>query len=514
MPQPDPITRALSAIDPRDAPALALLGHDLRATVSEVVGGLHLIDLQVLPREPRDQIARSLAAAEAMALLLEQALILMLGNDPSQNFWRTPNERPGLQTAQMAQDITLRWSARAAANQQSFALMISPDLPSALAVDAGLFERVLSNLLGNAMKHAGPGKISCSISLSANHTLCICVQDDGKGFPDPQALFSPKPSAQSPNSESETAGSGLGLLIVADLVHRAGGTIAARNQAPHGAEVTVLLPLAELAPAPAHQSMSMPNLHGLRLLVADDSETTCLLLHTLLSSMGAEVTTVRDGRAAIGQIETKPFDALLVDVEMADFNGLMVVSHIRNLPPPQAMLPILAVTAYHLQADKQAIFAAGADDILAKPITGAAVLGDAILRVLLRKTGLSARPKALAQIDPTAFDSLLTMAGPAVAAELISRLLADLQASERALLAASHAPNWLAVQAQTHILIALAGTAGAPMLHHLAQNVNDLAHQPAPDLNTFRTLLPQMLESLDILIQFICQKSPQPKDSA
>ena len=74
----DQARAALPELDSRDAPALMLLGHDLRAALSEVMGGLRLVDGTDLPVAPRAQIARSRAACEALALLLEQTLALML----------------------------------------------------------------------------------------------------------------------------------------------------------------------------------------------------------------------------------------------------------------------------------------------------------------------------------------------------------------------------------------------------------------------------------------------------
>jgi CheY-like chemotaxis protein len=346
------------------------------------------------------------------------------------------------------------------------------------------------------------------------------VQDQGVGFAlaDPFAHVEPLAAAQAGPNHAKS-GSGLGLQMVKDLVTQSMGQITAHNRPEGGAEVVVLLPL----PPPVSENAltenpptALPNLYGLRILVADDSETSRLILRSLLAGMGAVITTATDGAQALDLIETQVFDALLIDVEMPRVNGLEVIGHIRNLPPPLSALPILAVTAYQMHANKQAIMAAGADEILSKPIADAAILGETILRTMQAKTQKSnTRPFApIAQLDPAAFDALLKMAGPAVAAELTQRILSDLQATERALLAASHAPNWPAIRAQTHILIALAGTAGAPRLHHLAQAINDLAHQPAPDINTFRTLLPQVLESLDMLIHFIGQKSPQSEESA
>jgi HPt (histidine-containing phosphotransfer) domain-containing protein len=172
-----------------------------------------------------------------------------------------------------------------------------------------------------------------------------------------------------------------------------------------------------------------------------------------------------------------------------------------------AHLPILAITAYQMRANKAAIHAAGADGLLCKPVPDPDTLCAALMQVLQRKPGQAPKP---AHIEPTQFQDLLDMAGPKMAAELLDHLQKDLRTAERGLLAAAQAPDWLEVRRQTHVMIALAGTAGATALHQLAQAINDLAHQSVPDADNLHRLLPQALEQLDMLIHFIDQKISNP----
>lgn len=506
-----------SSLVPPDGQTVALLGHDLRAALSEVIGGLRLIDADQLPPEPRAQIARTHAASEALALLLEQALALLLDarlDTPAQ----IPAPQIGLHTEQAMHNLQLRWSARAQQRGLSFQLE-AKGLPPHLALDPALFERILSNLLNNALKYADTGCISCTLRITPDHKLKITVQDQGKGFA--PATLSRLYTCYNRDEAAGPPGSGMGLHIVWDIVAQAGGQITASNHAGGGAEVEVHLPLPRPAvaspPQPATQQSAPPPhpataapaqtalLQNTRLLIADDSETSRLLLTRLLTSQGAQIIAAADGQQAIDLLDDGCFDALLVDIEMPRMSGLEVIRHIRSKTGPRSQLPILAITAYQLRANKAAILAAGADGLLCKPVLDAQPLAEALLQVLHR----TAPPDfAAPQIEPSQFQQLLEMAGPQIAAELLDRLQNDLRAAERGLLAASHGPDWAAVRRQSHVVIALAGTAGASFLHQLAQALNDLAHQPLPDRGTFHTLLPQALEQLDMLIHFIDQKIP------
>lgn len=493
---------ALPALDPRDAPAMALLGHDLRAALSEVIGGLRLIDPAPLAPASRQQIARTKAAGEALALLLEQALTLLVGDG------YPADAAPPLQTDRLFASIRLRWEPSAREHGLGFQLLASTDLPALLPLDAALIERILSNLLGNAIKYAGTGLISCTFGLTPEGHLHLCVQDEGPGF---AAIPLPRLFAGTPRPDpSHKPGSGLGLHIVHDMVETAGGQISARNRDEGGAEISVTLPLPDLAPGAAqtHPASPLPDLSQLRVLVADDNQTSRQLLTQMLTQMGAEVVTAADGVQAVGRIERESFDLLLIDIEMPGFNGLEVIRHIRAMPGPVAQLPILAVTAYRMRANKAAIAAAGADYTLSKPVLCPITLGETALALLQDRHARPA-PSAPAQMQPDRFDRLLAMAGPDLAAELLHQLHEDLLRAERGLLAASHRLDWQGVRAQTHVLIALAGTAGASQLQHLAEALNTLAHGAAPDRGTFLTLLPQLLEALDALIHFVGRHSPE-----
>ena len=83
------------------------------------------------------------------------------------------------------------------------------------------------------------------------------------------------------------------------------------------------------------------------------------------------------------------------------------------------------------------------------------------------------------EIDQTQFLRLLELAGPDTAAELLRRLTGDLDQVANGLLQgfATSPPDWDAVRAHTHVLIALAGVVGAVHLQHLAEAMNQQAHR-------------------------------------
>ncbi len=107
----------------------------------------------------------------------------------------------------------------------------------------------------------------------------------------------------------------------------------------------------------------------LRILVADDNPLNARLLTVLLERAGHTVHCVENGARALEALEAEPFDLVLLDVQMPELDGVETVRRIRALPDPaKARIPVIAVTADVLRADRNRYLAAGMDSCLGKPV--------------------------------------------------------------------------------------------------------------------------------------------------
>ncbi|MDR7125745.1 hypothetical protein [Pseudotabrizicola sp. 4114] len=104
-------------------------------------------------------------------------------------------------------------------------------------------------------------------------------------------------------------------------------------------------------------------------------------------------------------------------------------------------------------------------------------------------------------VDRSVFDALMAMAGPEVAPELVAQMAADLRAVRVALAVALDGMDWAGIRSQTHVLVALAGSAGARGLEQGSQALNLAAHET--DALRVRALGPGILTGLDGLIRFV-----------
>ncbi|UCF69209.1 MAG: response regulator [Acidobacteriota bacterium] len=111
-------------------------------------------------------------------------------------------------------------------------------------------------------------------------------------------------------------------------------------------------------------------LTGLRILFAEDNPVIEKLVLELLESRGHIARSVSDGRQAVAGVTCERFDAVLMDIQMPELDGIEATRCIRELEKyGGGHIPIIALTAHAMKADQERCFAAGMDAYIAKLIT-------------------------------------------------------------------------------------------------------------------------------------------------
>jgi PAS domain S-box-containing protein len=123
------------------------------------------------------------------------------------------------------------------------------------------------------------------------------------------------------------------------------------------------------SPAAAAAAGDAPQMPPLRLLLAEDNLVNRKMALLLLRKFGyPEVDVAVDGREAVEAVGARPYDVVLMDVEMPNLDGLQASRRIRAELPPERQPHIVAMTANALTEDREACTAAGMDDYVAKPV--------------------------------------------------------------------------------------------------------------------------------------------------
>jgi signal transduction histidine kinase/ligand-binding sensor domain-containing protein/CheY-like chemotaxis protein len=152
-------------------------------------------------------------------------------------------------------------------------------------------------------------------------------------------------------------------------------------------------PLAERTIALKKPAGALPALHG-RILVVEDQPLNREVAIGMLASLGLEVETAHHGQQALDIIQSRSFDAILMDCEMPVMDGFSATRALRAREQDGVHIPIIALTADVTSAGRAACLAAGMDDHLAKPFRREALHGILTCWLGQRKAELPVAPSA------------------------------------------------------------------------------------------------------------------------
>ena len=306
---------------------------------------------------------------------------------------------------------------RSAVDRAGLTLAVDcPALDEPVYLDRDMWEKVVFNLLSNALKFTFEGSISVGVRREEDQAV-ITFADTGIGVPAAEIprLFERFHRIENVRARSNE-GSGIGLALVQELVALHGGTIEADSAEGVGTTFTVRLPFgaAHLPPdavvstrpvrtadttaetyvqealrwmpggpdggAPAEEAppAMTPQADGadeppVRVLIADDNTDMRDYLARLLRGDGYAVEAVGDGRQALDAIRVSPPDIVISDVMMPRLDGLELVAALRADNRASAV-PVLLLSARAGQEASIGGLQAGADDYLVKPFAAAELL--------------------------------------------------------------------------------------------------------------------------------------------
>jgi signal transduction histidine kinase/ActR/RegA family two-component response regulator len=264
----------------------------------------------------------------------------------------------------------------------------SSNVPEQIEADPHRIKQLLMNLVGNAIKFTRDGAVTISVGMETRDTLGLLkfvVTDTGIGIAADklQTIFDPFVQADS-SVTRRFGGTGLGLAISKSIAEAMGGSLTVSSQEGVGSKFMVAVAIGELregrpstpqsvrsAGGTADRPSSDANLTGVRILVVDDGPTNRKLIKLLLSRRGAEIVTAENGEVALELAAGRPFDVILMDMQMPVMDGYTAASQMRRRG---FAAPIVALTAHAMAGDREKCERAGCSDYLSKPIDGDALI--------------------------------------------------------------------------------------------------------------------------------------------
>ena len=348
------------------------MSHDIRTPMNAIIGFTSLAATHIDNKEQvRGYLAKIMTSSRHLLSLINDVLDMSRIESGKVKIDAVPVHLPDV-----IHDLRTIIQTNAAAKQLDLFIDTEDVHDENIIADKLRLNQILLNILGNAIKFTRPGG-TISIRIIQKPTAPdgfadyeFRIKDNGIGMsPEFQQHIFEAFSREDSSTVSGIQGTGLGMAITKNLVDMMGGKIAVHSEESKGSEFIVDLRFALSDEAVQHEKI--PQLQGLRALVADDDANTCLNTGRMLREIGMRPEWTISGKEAVIRAQDAldqgdEFSVYIIDWLMPDMNGVETVRRIRRIVGNDK--PIIILTAYDWADIEEEAREAGVSAFCSKPI--------------------------------------------------------------------------------------------------------------------------------------------------
>ena len=348
------------------------MSHDIRTPMNAIIGFTSLAATHIDNREQVLDYLKKISTSSQHLLSLINDVLDMSRIESG----KVKIEEKAVHLPDLVHDVRSIIQPNVAAKRLSLFIDTMDIEDEDIITDPLRLNQILLNILSYAIKFTPTGGM-ISIRIAQKNGApkgCVCyefrIKDNGIGMSEEfQTHIFEEFSREESSTVSGIQGTGLGMSITKNIVDLMGGTIALTSEPGKGTEFIVTLCFTRSGQKA--EPKQLPQLEGLRALVADDDTNTCLNVSTMLSKIGMRPEWTISGKEAV--IRTKyaveqgdAFSVYIIDWLIPDMNGIEIVRQIRKVIGNRC--PIIILTAYDWADIEDEARAAGVTAFCEKPL--------------------------------------------------------------------------------------------------------------------------------------------------
>ena len=358
---------------------LAMISHEIRIPLTSLLGFTGFLQEESLTLEEQKTYLGHITYSGHYLLDLVNRLLDYSKLEAE----KTELRLTSINFKELISDVRAMLTGMASAKDLPIYLNYQADVPENFMADARAMQQILVNLVGNAVKYTQFGcitiQVSCLEKTYEMATLEISVQDTGIGIPEAKLRDIFKEFYQVDDiytRKTSVAGTGLGLAIVRKLVKLVGGKIDVKSKPDVGSTFTLTLSLPRVADSLLSSAKiavkdkalltSLPD--ALTVLLVEDDMLVQFVHQKMLTNLGCRVDAAENSRKALSMLKND-YKIIFVDIGLPDFNGFDLMKVMRQ--QYKLSVPIIALTGFFTEEEKERCLASGADAVLVKPVSQA-----------------------------------------------------------------------------------------------------------------------------------------------
>jgi two-component system, OmpR family, aerobic respiration control sensor histidine kinase ArcB len=510
--------------------------HDIRTPLSGIIGCARIIQSQPNDPETVSEYAGDLVqSGESLLNFMNRVL-----EDIKVATGEIPLLKKKFDFKNNIQDIIDLNKSLAAKKNLALTLEVDAEIPPYLIGDPVRLQRIILELVTNALRFTQQGSIDVEVKLKKRETqqdiIEIKVRDTGIGISkDKQEAIFTRFTRLTPAHQGIYKGLGLGLSIVKQLVDDLGGEIYVESQLKQGSTFTCLIPFQEplvmdnvgVEDIPvsnekvsykntsniltfakrAHQNISIDQR---KILLVEDDKLSAKIAASILTELNCVIDIAPDAKSALRLVQEKDYQLILMDIGLPDMDGIALTHRIRLQQWQRTdTTPIIGLTAHIDDENRQLCLDAGMNTVILKPLKKETVVE--LLKTFVPDTSVNQvfssteiRPISGAVLDIDAMKAVLK--NKELIKDCIHLMVIALKKDLVELPRLHQSANWQAIREIAHKLQGGASYIGAKRLEQACKQIDDYIRENGPIGQTnelYRELIKEMESAQTVCEEYI-----------